>query len=273
VKATMGDISTVNSGQINGMAESLQAPTPAQALVQLAAYRIDLNPSHLSVVLQKMDDEFVTELWQLGFLDSINWQALGAPIGLIAAVRACLQEKETGDGSKIFQPAAPEIVAPSTVQRFSDITHDLTSSTRASTEFSSKRSTGMLAEHCAPAASLQPAAARRNVEEHDFPPQSAHRRASGKIYHNSNHDLLPGKGYRSMINKGSTHSLPLQPERRNTLNEHDADAIALDVEDSSEVDSFSEVEASIDEYTGFPVLPLRRSTLETTDEAIAQEEK
>jgi hypothetical protein len=142
VKATTGDMPTINSGQIDGSAESLETPTPAQALVKLAAYRIDLNPSHLNVVLQKMDDEFVTGLWQLGFLDSINWQALGAPIGLVASVRASLQEKETGDGS--FHTAAAEIVAHSAVQRFSDITHDLSFSDEAFPRFSSIRSSGML---------------------------------------------------------------------------------------------------------------------------------
>jgi hypothetical protein len=257
VKVTISDMSTINSGQIIGMAESLQAPTPAQALVQLAAYRIDLNPSHLSVVLQKMEDEYVTELWQLGFLDSINWQALGAPIGLIAAVRACLQEKETGDGSKIFHTAAPKIVAPST--------HDLTSSNRVSTGFSKRRSTGMLPERCAPASSLQPAASRQSVDEHDFPPQSVHRRSSGIRYHHSNHDPLSEKGDRSMINKGSAHSLPLQPERRRTLHKDDADAIALDIQNSLEVEL--ELEASnSDGYTGFP---LRWGTLEAPDDAIA----
>lgn len=65
----------------------------AAALVQIAAYRIDLPQMILRKILDRLQEEFIGEEWQLKFLDSHNWQALGAPMGLVAAVRSCLEEK------------------------------------------------------------------------------------------------------------------------------------------------------------------------------------
>lgn len=77
------------------MRESLPtAPSPAQALVQAAAYRIDLDPSKLKTLLQTMKEEMVTERWQLNFMDFPCWREMGFPIGLIASIRALMKEEE-----------------------------------------------------------------------------------------------------------------------------------------------------------------------------------
>ena len=67
----------------------------ATALIQIAAYRIDLPQGTLDRILDRLREECIKEEWQLKFMDSYNWQALGAPIGLVAAVRSCLQDKAT----------------------------------------------------------------------------------------------------------------------------------------------------------------------------------
>jgi hypothetical protein len=67
----------------------------AAALIQIAAYRIDLPQGTLENILYRLREECIEEEWQLKFMDSYNWQALGAPIGLVATVRSCLQNKAT----------------------------------------------------------------------------------------------------------------------------------------------------------------------------------
>jgi hypothetical protein len=57
-------------------------------LVQIAAdVGIDKNSAVLKVVCQRMKEEYLVSTWQLSVLDSYQWQQLGAPIGLAAAVR------------------------------------------------------------------------------------------------------------------------------------------------------------------------------------------
>ncbi|CAJ1958218.1 unnamed protein product [Cylindrotheca closterium] len=72
-------------------------PSSAQVLVQAAAYRIDLDPSKLSFLLHAMNEELVTELWQLQYMDFPSWRELGFPVGLIASIRALLEEEESSD--------------------------------------------------------------------------------------------------------------------------------------------------------------------------------
>lgn len=250
----MSDVSTIHSGHINGTVhvECLKAPSPAQALVQLAAYRIDLNPSHLSRIVQKMDDEVVTELWQLKFLDSINWQGLGAPIGLVAAIRACLQEKEIA-GSKILHApstatgaAAASALATSSAERFSEIANDINGYIRSplTSGFQQKRrSTGMLPEFGEPIfVSTSRSASRESLGGKDLPPQSAHRRGSGAGSQTSNPRNLPVPAAAAALDCSSRHTLPPpQPERRKTLKVEGSGAPVID---ESEADSFAEVEAT-----------------------------
>lgn len=73
----------------------------AQALVQTAAYRIDLNPSKLGIFLHAMDAELVTEMWQLQFMDFPSWREMGFPVGLIASIRAVLEEEEEVESEEV----------------------------------------------------------------------------------------------------------------------------------------------------------------------------
>lgn len=59
----------------------------AEALVRDAAARIKFTGEDLNMVCTSLKKEFVTETWQLAHIDSAQWKQLGAPIGLVAAVR------------------------------------------------------------------------------------------------------------------------------------------------------------------------------------------
>jgi hypothetical protein len=61
----------------------------ADAIIHDAAVRIGLATTHLVVtsVCLRMKDELVQEEWQLAFIDSFQWKELGAPVGLVAAIR------------------------------------------------------------------------------------------------------------------------------------------------------------------------------------------
>jgi hypothetical protein len=63
-------------------------------LIQLAGYRIDLEQDRIDQVLESLSKECIKEEWQLRHIDSIQWNLLKAPIGLVASVRACLEEHE-----------------------------------------------------------------------------------------------------------------------------------------------------------------------------------
>jgi len=75
-----------------------EVPSPAQALVQLSAYRIDFHGPRFSDLIRRLDEELVTEIWQLSQLDSINFQAMDVPIGLVASIRACLEDTHEPNG-------------------------------------------------------------------------------------------------------------------------------------------------------------------------------
>jgi len=80
---------------------SNEMPSSAQALVQAAAYRIDLSPSKLKILLRTMKEELVTEMWQLNYMDVPSWREMGFPVGLIASIRTALEEEELLEGEEI----------------------------------------------------------------------------------------------------------------------------------------------------------------------------
>ena len=62
----------------------------AGLIVTAAAERVEtVDPTD---ILTKMDQEKINEAWQLEFVDALQWQMLGAPVGLVAAIRRCLAE-------------------------------------------------------------------------------------------------------------------------------------------------------------------------------------
>lgn len=69
-----------------------QSKSVAALIVTLAAERVeDVDPKF---ILMKLEDERIREDWQLEFLDAHQWQMLGVPMGLVAAIRRCLVERK-----------------------------------------------------------------------------------------------------------------------------------------------------------------------------------
>jgi WD40 repeat protein len=68
----------------------------AEAIVQDAAARIGLatDDSIVTNVSHRMQQDHVKEEWQLRFIDSFQWKDLGAPIGLVAAIRCVIAEQQ-----------------------------------------------------------------------------------------------------------------------------------------------------------------------------------
>jgi hypothetical protein len=72
----------------------------AQVVVQQAATQLGLlatptgdtndNNELLESICRRMREEHVDEKWQLELIDSFQWKELGAPIGLVAAVRSII---------------------------------------------------------------------------------------------------------------------------------------------------------------------------------------
>jgi hypothetical protein len=84
--------------------------TSAETRVREAAACIGWNNEHrLSTVLNCMNEEQVIFAWQLPALDSAQWKALGAPIGLAAAVKQLALLKES---SSIAASAASDFAIP-----------------------------------------------------------------------------------------------------------------------------------------------------------------
>jgi hypothetical protein len=66
--------------------------SPAADLILEAGDRIQLTPSQ--GLLQGLKREAVNKVWQLEYLDSYQWEVLGAPMGLVTSVRRCLEERK-----------------------------------------------------------------------------------------------------------------------------------------------------------------------------------
>ncbi|CAJ1958216.1 unnamed protein product [Cylindrotheca closterium] len=80
------------------------ASSAAESLVEMAAYRIDLEPSKVKFLQHIMKKELITEVWQLHYMDSANWREMGFPIGLVASIRRLMHEKDmTESGRKPFK--------------------------------------------------------------------------------------------------------------------------------------------------------------------------
>ena len=67
----------------------------AAAMILIAAYRVDIPQAIVQRVLKRLEEEFIGEEWQLEYMDSQNWKEVGAPLGLVMAVRHCFMEVKT----------------------------------------------------------------------------------------------------------------------------------------------------------------------------------
>jgi len=71
--------------------EHLHVSSAAFVVMLAADLTEGFDPKDL---LLKLENECVTEDWQLEFLDSQQWQILGAPMGFVAAIRRCIGERK-----------------------------------------------------------------------------------------------------------------------------------------------------------------------------------
>lgn len=71
----------------------------AAAVVEMAAYRIDVEPYIVRLVQARLHKEAITEEWQLRYIDSRNFEAMGAPKKLVASILSCLDERLSYDAS------------------------------------------------------------------------------------------------------------------------------------------------------------------------------
>ena len=84
-----------------GAIDTTMVPRSAKAIVELAASRIAITDDQLEAVLENMNEECVTEAWQLPHLESFDWHTLCAPVGLVASVRAFMKEYPMPEPSDI----------------------------------------------------------------------------------------------------------------------------------------------------------------------------
>lgn len=106
-------------------------------IVRQAGVNVGIDPedSLLDAIVQNLKTERIVHEWQLGLLDSTQWKALGAPMGLSVAIHALAStsnQEEEEEGSRIFAPQKSE-------QRFSS---GLTSRSSVAISNNDQRSTG-----------------------------------------------------------------------------------------------------------------------------------
>jgi WD40 repeat protein len=67
----------------------------AEAIIHHAADLIGIaaNDAVVETLFRRMKEEHVKESWQLEFIDSFQWEKLGAPIGLVAAIRNVISQQ------------------------------------------------------------------------------------------------------------------------------------------------------------------------------------
>ncbi|KAL3944976.1 MAG: hypothetical protein SGBAC_000952 [Bacillariaceae sp.] len=74
--------------------------TPSEQVVHKVAAIIGVDEDIVEKVCTRMDEEFVHQEWQLSALDASEWKALGAPIGLAAAIRKLASLEDDADTSQ-----------------------------------------------------------------------------------------------------------------------------------------------------------------------------
>ncbi|KAL3932176.1 MAG: hypothetical protein SGBAC_010971, partial [Bacillariaceae sp.] len=65
-------------------------------IVREAGVEIGMDPEEplLADIIAKLKNEYIFHDWQLGKLDSAQWQVLGAPMGLSVAIQAMIEEEQ-----------------------------------------------------------------------------------------------------------------------------------------------------------------------------------
>mmetsp|Transcript_29851 Transcript_29851/g.71744 ORF Transcript_29851/g.71744 Transcript_29851/m.71744 type:complete len:468 (-) Transcript_29851:3955-5358(-) len=104
--------------------------TPSEQVVRQVATIIGVEETIVDDVCQRMQEEFVLQEWQLSALDASEWKALGAPIGLAAAIRKLASVED--DGKSLHKPRKPTST-PTMLSSRSPYAQQLTDATKGAT--------------------------------------------------------------------------------------------------------------------------------------------
>jgi hypothetical protein len=126
-------------------------PVEVDTLVRQAGVDVGIDPedSLLDEVVKNMKAEHIVHVWQVGLLDSSQWKALGAPMGLGVAIRALVSASQAEEESQIGPPKTEPIRFSSGLTSRSSVAinrNDHTSS-RVSSSFRSNNHHSLLNKH------------------------------------------------------------------------------------------------------------------------------
>lgn len=111
--------------------------TPSGKVVREVATIIGVDEDIVAKVCNRMEEEFVLQEWQLSALDASEWKALGAPIGLAAAIRKLASVEDRTRESRTQNVST----SPSVISSRSPYAQRLTDATKGSFVASSNHNT------------------------------------------------------------------------------------------------------------------------------------
>jgi hypothetical protein len=87
------------------MTQATMSSSSAASIIVAAAEGIQFTDPHS--ILQRLEKEAIKEDWQLEYLDSVQWQALEVPMGLVSSIRRCLEERKRSRSSSPTDTRSP----------------------------------------------------------------------------------------------------------------------------------------------------------------------
>jgi hypothetical protein len=97
------------------MTQATKSSSSASSIVVAAAERIQF--AYPRSILDRLEKESIQEDWQLQYLDSIQWQALEVPMGLVSSIRRCLEERKRSRSSSATDTRFPPVTPRSPIPR------------------------------------------------------------------------------------------------------------------------------------------------------------
>eukprot|EP00980_Cylindrotheca_fusiformis_P010744 scaffold2428_cov97-Cylindrotheca_fusiformis.AAC.3 len=71
------------------------ASLSCEALVREAGEQIHLCPKKLNGILDRLEEEYISQSWQLESVSNEQWKTMGAPIGFVISLRSCIASRRT----------------------------------------------------------------------------------------------------------------------------------------------------------------------------------
>lgn len=105
--------------------------TDAEQVVRQVATIIGVDEETVNKICSRMDEEFVQQEWQLAALDASEWKALGAPIGLAAAIRKLASVDDSNPSGRRESKSA---ATPALLSSRSPYAQQLTDATKGARE-------------------------------------------------------------------------------------------------------------------------------------------